>query len=199
MKQPELGMKVTELRQQMGMTQEKLAELCEVSTRTIQRIESGEVDPRLYTLNNLGKVLDFDFSAGDLENENLWLAALHLSSMFSIVFIPLIIWSYKKRQSYKVDQHGKDVLNFQITVTLMLFMSVLCLIGAPLGLIIRDVRGVAPPASGPNFGIMEILAIGGIVPLIVIGIFTFYQGIKNTIRVMNDQPYHYPLSIKFVK
>ncbi|NIW50238.1 MAG: DUF4870 domain-containing protein, partial [Gammaproteobacteria bacterium] len=56
-----------------------------------------------------------------------------------------------------------------------------------------------PPASGPSFGILEFLTIGGIVPLIVIGIFTFYQGIKNTIRVMNDQPYHYPLSIKFVK
>jgi DNA-binding XRE family transcriptional regulator len=29
------------------MTQEELAEKTEVSTRTIQRIENGEVDPRL--------------------------------------------------------------------------------------------------------------------------------------------------------
>ena len=38
MKQPELGLKVTELRQQKGLNQEKLAEMCEVGSRTIQRI-----------------------------------------------------------------------------------------------------------------------------------------------------------------
>ena len=48
MNQPDLGLKVAELRQQKGLTQEQLAELCEVSARTIQRIESGEVDPRAY-------------------------------------------------------------------------------------------------------------------------------------------------------
>ena len=51
MNQPDLGLKVTELRQQKGLTQEQLAERCEVSARTIQRIESGEVDPRAYTLH----------------------------------------------------------------------------------------------------------------------------------------------------
>jgi transcriptional regulator with XRE-family HTH domain len=45
MNQPYLGQKVSELRQLKGLTQEQLAEKCEVSTRTIQRIESGEVDP----------------------------------------------------------------------------------------------------------------------------------------------------------
>jgi len=39
MNQPYLGLKVSELRQQKGLTQEQLAEKCEVSTRTIQRIE----------------------------------------------------------------------------------------------------------------------------------------------------------------
>lgn len=46
MNQPDLGLKIAELRQQRGLTQENLAEYCEVSTRTIQRIESGEVEPR---------------------------------------------------------------------------------------------------------------------------------------------------------
>ena len=44
MKQPELGQKLIELRQQRNMTQEELVEACNVSVRTIQRIESGEVD-----------------------------------------------------------------------------------------------------------------------------------------------------------
>jgi len=198
MKQPELGMKVTELRQEKGMTQEHLAELCEISTRTVQRIESGEVDPRLFTLNTLGEVLEYDFTAGDLENETLWLAALHLSSTLSIVLIPLLIWSWKKKQSYKVDRHGRDVLNFQITITILLFVSVLCLMLAPVGLIIRDSSN-PPPIGSPSIGLLEFMVIGATIPLFLIGLFTFYQGIKNTIRVLSDKPYHYPLSIKFVK
>ena len=35
MNQPQLGLKVSELRQQKGLTQEQLAERCEVSIRTI--------------------------------------------------------------------------------------------------------------------------------------------------------------------
>lgn len=200
MKQPDLGIKVAELRLEKAMTQEKLAELCEVSTRTIQRIESGEVDPRTFTINRLNEVLGFDFGAGDLENENLWLAALHLSSMFSIVLIPLLIWSFKKKHSYKVDRHGRDVLNFQITITLLLFVSVICLTLAPFALIVRDAHSVSPIITeSPRFGMLEVLVVGSVLPLFLIGFFTFYQGVKNTIRVLSDKPYHYPLSIKFVK
>ena len=42
MKQPLLGKKNTELRIQKGLTQEELVERCNVTVRTIQRIESGE-------------------------------------------------------------------------------------------------------------------------------------------------------------
>ena len=85
MNQPDLGLKVSELRQQKALTQEQLAELCEVSARTIQRIESGEVDPRAYTLQCLSKALEFDFGAEGSPNENLWLTILHLSTIFCIV------------------------------------------------------------------------------------------------------------------
>ena len=193
MKQPELGMKVSELRQQKGLTQEQLAELCEVSTRTVQRIESGEVAPRLFTLTNLGEALDFDFTAGDLENEHLWLAVLHLSSTLCILLIPLVIWSWKKKHSFKVDQHGRDVLNFQITITLLLFVSVLCLVFAPVALIVRDAQSASPAIHSTGIGLLEIMVIGGTIPLILIGFFIFYQGIKNTIRVLSDKPYHYDL------
>ena len=120
MNQPNLGLKVADLRQQKGLTQERLAEMCEVSPRTIQRIESGEVDPRAYTLHCLGEALDFDFGEESVSNENLWLTVLHLSSMLCIIVIPLLLWSWKKNQSYKLDQQGRLALNFQITVTLSL-------------------------------------------------------------------------------
>ena len=50
MKQPELGKKLIQLRRQKNMTQEELVEACNVSVRTIQRIESGEVTPRVSTV-----------------------------------------------------------------------------------------------------------------------------------------------------
>lgn len=60
MKQPDLGLKIIDLRQTKGLTQEELVKLCNISVRTLQRIESGEVEPRGYTLRLISKVLDFD-------------------------------------------------------------------------------------------------------------------------------------------
>jgi transcriptional regulator with XRE-family HTH domain len=91
MQQPELGLKVAELRAQKGLTQEQLVEQCEVSARTIQCIENGEVDPRAYTLNCLSNILEFDFLEDDTRSESFWLAALHLSSIFCILPIPLLL------------------------------------------------------------------------------------------------------------
>jgi transcriptional regulator with XRE-family HTH domain len=86
MNQLNLGLKVAELRQQKGLTQERLAEICEVSARTIQRIESSEVDPRAYTLHCLGEALDFDFGEEGVSNKNLWLTVLHLRHDRKITF-----------------------------------------------------------------------------------------------------------------
>jgi len=44
------------------MTQEELADKTEVSARTIQRIENGEVDPRAYTLQMIAKALEVDYN-----------------------------------------------------------------------------------------------------------------------------------------
>ncbi len=194
MNQPDLGLKVTELRQQKGLTQEQLAERCEVSPRTIQRIESGDVDPRAYTIHCLGEVLEFDFGEENTGNENIWLAALHISSIFVILIIPLLLWSWKKNQSYKIDKQGRQVLNFQITMTLSLFAAAFfMLVGLPaLVLLNMDM--------GEGFVILaSTLAIFSILPFILIGFFCLYQGVVNTIRALSDKPVHYALSIPFVK
>jgi len=57
----ETGKLIKELRIKKGMTQEELADKTEVSARTIQRIENGDVDPRAYTLQMIAKALDVDF------------------------------------------------------------------------------------------------------------------------------------------
>lgn len=198
MQQPDLGCKVAEMRKQKGLTQEQLAEQCEVSTRTIQRIENGEVEPRAFTRNNLSNLLEFDFGENNVENESFWLAILHLSSVLCIVVVPLLIWSWKKTRSFKIDKQGRDVLNFQITMALSLVAAVIflmvLLIGFPL-----LITGPNPSISNGEFLMMGLLPFIALLPLVVMGIFVTYQGIKNAVRALADKPYHYPLSISFVK
>ena len=62
MNQPELGKKITELRKGKGLTQEELVERCNISVRTLQRIEAGEVTPRSYTIRTILAALDYDLS-----------------------------------------------------------------------------------------------------------------------------------------
>jgi transcriptional regulator with XRE-family HTH domain len=60
MKQPELGKKISELRKEKGLTQEELVEKCNISVRTLQRIETGEVTPRFYTVRTILDALEAD-------------------------------------------------------------------------------------------------------------------------------------------
>ncbi|NJK96756.1 MAG: helix-turn-helix transcriptional regulator [Bacteroidales bacterium] len=48
--QPNLGRRLIELRKHRGFTQEEFSAKCNISIRTLQRIESGEGIPRSYTL-----------------------------------------------------------------------------------------------------------------------------------------------------
>ena len=62
MKQPELGKKIVELRREKGLTQEELVDRCNISVRTLQRIETGEVTPRVYTIKTILAALDYDLN-----------------------------------------------------------------------------------------------------------------------------------------
>jgi uncharacterized Tic20 family protein/DNA-binding Xre family transcriptional regulator len=196
MRQPDLGLKVTELRQQKALTQEQLAEKCEISPRTIQRIESGEVDPRAFTLQCLSATLDFDFMEDNTSNENLWLVLLHLSSAIPLLIVPLLVWSWKKNQSYKIDKQGHAVLNFQITMMLLLFLGGFLLMLVPT---IFTFLGETQVDTGLSIGLFEIMLICAPMPVILIGIFCTYQGVVNAVRALSDKPVRYALSIPFVK
>jgi uncharacterized Tic20 family protein/DNA-binding XRE family transcriptional regulator len=196
MNQPDLGIKVAELRMLRGLTQEHLAEKCEVNPRTIQRIENGEVDPRSYTLQCLSRELEFDFLKDNDQNESIWLAVLHLSSIIPLLIIPLLLWSWKKNQSSKINQQGRAVLNFQITMILFLFLGGFLLMFFTSSL---PFIGKAMDDLGMNMGLFEILIICGTMPMIFIGLFCAYQGIANAIRSLEEKPIRYPLSIPFVK
>jgi transcriptional regulator with XRE-family HTH domain len=59
--QPELGKKIIDLRKARGLTQEELVEKCNLSVRTLQRIEAGEVTPRPITIKLIFEALDVSF------------------------------------------------------------------------------------------------------------------------------------------
>jgi transcriptional regulator with XRE-family HTH domain len=63
MEQPQLGLKISELRKQKGLTQEELVDQCNINVRTLQRIESGEVSPRSYTVKTILSALDYDYES----------------------------------------------------------------------------------------------------------------------------------------
>lgn len=62
MKQPHLGKRIADLRQQKNLTQEDLVGKCNINVRTIQRIEAGEVTPRPSTLKIIIEALDENFN-----------------------------------------------------------------------------------------------------------------------------------------
>jgi transcriptional regulator with XRE-family HTH domain len=178
-----LGSEIQKLRKEKGLTQEELAHKCGLSTRTIQRIESGEVDSRTFTLTQIAEVLGVPIEHFTTETDELakaaqfkashdrkWLTLLHLSGLFVLLIPPIFIYLMKRDEVAAMKQHGKDVLNFQLTMWLALFF----------------------------FAIPPVLIIG-IFILPFIGIFTTVYVVLNTVRVMNDSPYHYPMTIQFIK
>jgi transcriptional regulator with XRE-family HTH domain len=123
----ETGKLIKELRIKKGMTQEELADKTEVSSRTIQRIENGEVDPRAYTLQMIAKALevDYDLFVGnepDEENEiqqvnaSNWLGLLHFSGIIPLIFPTVLIWNSKKDKIKGMSEHYRAVISFQLKV-----------------------------------------------------------------------------------
>ena len=101
MQQPELGKKVVALRLARGLTQQELADVCQVSLRTIQRIELAEVNPRSFTVKTIFSALDYDIYATTTHvSKNsfswaLWLKEvcnLKKNTMKKISFLTLILF-----------------------------------------------------------------------------------------------------------
>jgi uncharacterized Tic20 family protein len=110
------------------------------------------------------------------ENQQL-LVLVHLSQLLDFVtgiggfIVPLVLWLTKKNEVRGMDEHGKAILNFRIS------MFIYILICIPL-----------------------ILLLGlGIIGLIVIGLFYLIFPVINAIKASNNEPPNYPFSIKIIK
>lgn len=110
------------------------------------------------------------------EQERTWALMTHLSTFsgyvipFGNVLGPLIIWLIKREQMPLVDQHGKEALNFQISVLIYALISI-ALICAFIGWFL-------------------------IIPLIV---FQLVVTIIATISASRGELYRYPLCIRFIR
>ncbi len=62
----------------------------------------------------------------------MWATVCHLAAFgafllpfFGNIIIPLIVWLLKRESHPFVDDQGREALNFQITITLLVFVGVL--------------------------------------------------------------------------
>ena len=170
MRQPEIGNTIANLRKLKGLTQKELALRCGINVESVERLESGSSTPRSATIKLLAEELDFDFIVDEDNDSKFWLLTLHLSNFFCIVVIPLIIWAWKKEEDHEIDVQGKDVINFQLSMMIYLFASSIL-----------------------------VFVLVGIVFLLVLGGYITIITIINSIKVLTDNDYKYPFTIKFIK
>ncbi|WMI70333.1 DUF4870 domain-containing protein [Mangrovimonas sp. YM274] len=104
------------------------------------------------------------------------LVVTHLSQLltcltgFGGLIVPLVLWLTQKDRVYSMDQQGKEIVNFQLSIIVYTLLSI------PL-----------------------ILLLGlGIVTLIVVGLISLAFPIINAIKASNGEVPKYPLSLNFI-
>lgn len=111
-----------------------------------------------------------------MRKDNQLLVITHLSQLLDLVTIiggfvvPLILWLVKRDEVIGMDEHGKSILNFRISMFIYLLMCI------PLVLF---------------FGL-------GLLGFLLIGVFYLIFPIINAIKASNNQAPNYPLSIQFL-
>lgn len=111
------------------------------------------------------------------KDEQNWAMICHLSALsgfvipFGNVIGPLVVWLMKKDTMPLVDLHGKEALNFQITVSIAVFICLLLLF-VIIGIFL-----------------LPVVAIGALVMTIIAGV-----------KVANGQlDYKYPFALRLIK
>ena len=105
------------------------------------------------------------------------LVLTHLSQLLTYVIgfgglvVPLVIWLSKKDTVDHMDEHGKSIVNFQITLLLLTLISI------------------------PGIFLFGL----GILSLIFVAIVGFVLPIVNAVRANNGEPPSYFATIRFIK
>ena len=110
------------------------------------------------------------------KDERTWAMLSHFSALCMFIFpfgnilAPLIIWLIKKEEMPFVEDQGKEVLNFQISMTIYLLIS----------------------------GILCFILIG--IPFVIgLGIFNVIITIIAGIKANDGKSYRYPINLRLIK
>ncbi len=190
MKNQNLAIKIKDLRNRKGFSQEQLSEESKLSLRTIQRIEKGESIPRGDTLIKLTQALgvtpDDLLEWTDIEDKG-YLTLLNLSAISILIqpilgiIIPLVMWILKREKIKLVDDTGRKLISFQITWTLTLYVAFIIIFeGTFIPFNFNFLKAI--PSFITNFSIVEsvvlFLYLYNIV-FIVLNIRRSQKGLKN--------------------
>jgi uncharacterized Tic20 family protein len=211
MKNELLSRRVKELRVKNGFSQEFLAEECKVSLRTIQRIENGVTIPHGYTLSKLSMALHVgpdelvDWSKqedkGQLNLLNLSALTLLINPFLGTI-IPLALWITKRDKIEHVDETGKKLLNFQITMLIMISLAIILFVTTIIVFSPEDVvigfnkRGADHHQTGV-FTVVALLIFLGCLGLYYV--YSIIMIVKNSIRIQKELPVIYKPTINFIK
>ncbi len=117
------------------------------------------------------------------KEERTFGAIIHISSIvgaalfgFGNLLFPLILWFVKRDESAFIDEVGKEVVNFQLSLVIYY------LVGLVVGIL--------------TLGIGLIL----LIPLwLALSVLTLVFAIIGAVKAMNGEVYRYPLNLRLIK
>ena len=146
-------------------------------------------------------------------NHNNIAMGIHLATFGKWVFplgnfiLPILLWMVNSKKSDFIDRHGKQAINFQLSITL--WTVILAFIGG--GVIIGSMISGGPDLwdamDGPTFpfaedmGIFSTIVASGIICgtlILALSIVDLVCTIKAAIKAHEGLPYDYPLTINFI-
>ena len=173
------------------MSQKVLADESGLSLRTIQRIENGETNPTGDSLKRLSNALNVnpdELIDWSIKEDKRYLIFLNLSAL-TFIFFPLLgilvtfmLWTSRKGKIKNINTLGKDLINFEITWTIMLFfIPFLLFLCTKIGLLESLTLRIIIAATGIMYFINLIFVL------------------LNTFRISNEKNAVYYCLIKFLK
>ena len=147
------------------------------------------------------------------KHEKNYASITHLSafSKFFVPFgnyiIPIILWTTKKKESAFVDFHGKQIINFQLSVLLYTIIMGIVAIPAIVGTVLGNFTWNEIENGNIVLDHMEInnfvgLGIFGFICgacIVILKIIEFFYIVYGAIKASEGQYYNYPFTINFLK
>jgi uncharacterized protein len=134
------------------------------------------------------------------QNVRTWSMLCHLSALAGLFFGlgsvigPLLVWQIKKNELPEIEPHGKEALNFQLTILIINIIASILLIGflgAAFGFGFGRMWRSPFSLLGGGFGIGSII--------LIINLVAYILAVIAGLKANNGEAYKYPFAIRFIK